>query len=230
MKRLFITIILLAIAGATLAAPAAKHKKPRRQTQKKPKEQILSVRVFTPRFVQPNHVYDFRLPITVRVNADDARALNSVRVRLFPNKDLKTVKRTYLELTQSGCRILNSRVETYMPTFQYPDIDLQKVLPMEMRCDANWQYLEPTPFVLVIESDDGDENRFLRIGPKVVDSYFRKAYSFTVKPAPHQACVTKPEKSMAATEGALVSEADTIARREIAERDSNRNSCVKVVK
>jgi hypothetical protein len=230
-----IAMVLMATTSLTAAAaPSAKKKKhspPKRQqkvTPAAPADQGTAVKVFAPRFVQPGHVYELRVPMIVKVNADDAVALSGVRVRVFPNKDPQTVKRTYLELTQSGCRILGSRVEPYKPSFERPDILLEQIYAHDMRCDAAGKFLEATPFVLVVESDDGDDNRFLQIEPNVVNAYFRKVYFFTVQPAPRQACSSMPAGQQA-TDASPPSAAGALTRQETAEHDANRNSCVKRV-
>jgi hypothetical protein len=231
-----IAMVLIATTSLTEAAtPSAKKKKhsPLKQQQKAapaaPAEQGAAVKVFAPRFVEPGHVYPLRTPMIVKVNADDAVALSRVRVRVFPNKDPQTLKRTYLEVTQSGCRILGSRVESYMPSFERPDIRLEQIYAHDMRCDATGKFLEATPFVLVVESDDGDDNRFLRIEPTVVDAYFRKVYFFTVKPEPRQPCSSIPV-AREAMDASPPSDAGVLTRQETAaEHDANRNSCVKRV-
>ncbi|MEA2416890.1 MAG: hypothetical protein QOI58_3547 [Thermoanaerobaculia bacterium] len=215
---------------ATAAQKNAKHATVKKKTAPpSTTDQEISVKVFAPRFVQPNHSYDLRLPIKVKVNADDAAALPKVRVRVFPNKDAATVKVTYLDITQSGCHILASRVEPYFPTFDHPDIELAKIYPFEMSCDDDAKYLAATKFVLVIESDDGDENRFLQIRPgAVMNSYFQKPYSFTVVPEPHQPCVRAADH--AESTGAQGNLEETTAESAlVSERDAKKNSCVTTV-
>lgn len=190
------------------------------------KEPTAAARTFAPRFAQPNHVYDAKLPLVVRVNADDARVLKDVRVRVFPNKDAVTVRKSYIELTQSGCRILASRLEPYFPTFSRPDIELRQVYPFEMRCDEHRKYLVTTPFVLVVEADDGDQTRFLQIKPgKALDTYFRSAYQYYVQPDPHQPCPPSITQSDVNTDTATKSRAGLFAHRGMIEHETN-NACV----
>jgi hypothetical protein len=179
------------------------------------------VKVPRVRFVQPNAAYDFYgWPFKIKVIASDVRNLANVRVRVFPNKTLATVQRFPLDVTDSGCYILKSRVECYQPSNVNPDIVVNEIQDFDLRCRDN--VLQPTPFVLVIESDSDDDSQFLKIRPMQISRYFRHAYAFTVVPAPGQRCTTappQPPRTEAGRARAAAAEAHRVAS--IDTRDEN---------
>jgi hypothetical protein len=234
MKQLIaVMLIVLTSVSAAAASPAKrKHHNKATPAKSKPVDTGRSVVVFSPHF-EPSKVHSMVVPFFVGVRTDDARKLSRVRVRLFPNKDLMTVKRTYLDLTPSGCRILGTRIMSYQPTFAMPDIPVNAIYPMDMRCDDNRQFLVPTKYVLVVESDDGDDNRFLQLDPDAVDKYFHGAYVFTINPKANTKCETPAFVQNHIETDAQGNPVPTIAglsRQETSLVDAKTNSCVTTIK
>jgi hypothetical protein len=138
------------------------------------------------RFVEPGLSYNFQLPITVKVRSDSISRLADVQVRIFPQRTKESAVRGAASVTTSGCHIFPSRVEGYTPSFAHPHIRLDSIYAEDLRCVDG--YLAPTDYVLVVESSDNADDRFLRIAPGQVARYFRNAYSFKVNPVPRQEC------------------------------------------
>lgn len=150
------------------------------------------------RYGSPNAAFNYFPPIKVRVRASDVRGLSNVQVRVFANRTLDRVKTVPEGTTTSGCYIIKSRVDPYEPSFLEPDILLREIYDVDLRCRSG--ELAPTPFVLVIESAELENARFLRIEPKQIPKYFRYAYTFTVTPARGQSC-GNPAKPLPVTAG-----------------------------
>lgn len=138
------------------------------------------------RFVEPGLAYRLQRPMTIKVRSDSISRLADVQVRVFPQRTKESALRGAADETTNGCRIFPSRVEAYAPSFAHPHVSLDSIWVEDLRCVDG--YLAPTDYLLVVESSDNSDERFLRIAPGQVARYFRNAYSFKVIPAARQEC------------------------------------------
>jgi hypothetical protein len=136
--------------------------------------------------LEKNPTVIYQQPMILHVRVSEAIGLHNVQVRVFPKKHLDTITKAPLERTPAGCDIFASHVDTYQPSVEDPHISLMSIHDSDLKCVNG--FLASTDFVMVVESDNNTDDRFLRVDRSQASRYFRYAQAFRVAPAPGQAC------------------------------------------